>query len=378
MNKCAIIFRDAPNDRYSFVCYHCCETFFCAIRILAHLDEIHYTESTADGQRSEIKVKPADDGLTTIRLETQILDSCHQQDESVDQQLSYNGDNIKLEFPQPYENQLIVTEINDDQQYTYKETNEEKQIVAEINDDPPIEQATDDQFQWCNDDFDSVSSASDSDDMSTMKNDNRRRRQPPAKARPKKVTLKPKNAKPKPTKIKPTFECDYCGKIIKEKHKLIEHMENIHIHSDEKPAKYQCDLCPKKYFYRQSFVYHQRCHSGEKPYQCSTCGVRYLMACALSRHEQLRHLNVRFQCTKCGKKLNTPYSLQQHQRTHSDERLYGCTVCEKRFKIRCTLVEHMKTHDPVKRYQCTLCPMAFATFSARRGHERTKHALVFS
>lgn len=342
MDKCANIFHNATTNQYTFVCFHCCEVFYCANLILEHLNRIHYnseTESITDSQSqlllSETKVEPAHANTITA-LQTTFPDLF-----SVD---------FDDEQHEPYE-------TDDDERQTAYEP--EQQAMTQINDHQYIAQAAAaqpvDQIQSYsyNDEFDSVSSTDEEDIQ-----------MPPAKSyKPKKkIYVKPKIA----------VECDYCGKVSYDKMNLLRHMRNKHL---EKPVKYKCNLCPKTYYYACEFVIHKRRHRGEKPYQCTWCGMKFITACALKNHEN-KHLNPRFECTYCGKKVKRRESLRRHEKTHSDERLYGCTVCEKRFKTARTLSEHMKIHDPIKRYQCGLCPMAFATFSARRGHERNKHLLL--
>lgn len=69
----------------------------------------------------------------------------------------------------------------------------------------------------------------------------------------------------------------------------------------EKP--YECDICGKKFKYRNQIPKHRRAHTGEKPYEC----------------------------THCEKKFTSNIHLSRHIRTHTGERPYKCEYCPKSF-----------------------------------------------
>lgn len=73
------------------------------------------------------------------------------------------------------------------------------------------------------------------------------------------------------------------------------------LNAGEKP--YECDICGKKFKYRNQIPKHRRAHTGEKPYQCTTCEKRFTSNIHLTRHI----------------------------RTHTGERPYKCTTCDKAF-----------------------------------------------
>lgn len=62
-------------------------------------------------------------------------------------------------------------------------------------------------------------------------------------------------------------ECDICGRKIKEKKDLMDHMRHMHT-----GIKFPCKLCGKE-FSRSSYVHmHLRMHNEIRPYQCAVCG----------------------------------------------------------------------------------------------------------
>jgi len=69
----------------------------------------------------------------------------------------------------------------------------------------------------------------------------------------------------------------------------------------EKP--YECEICGKKFKYRNQIPKHRRMHTGERPYNCEECGKRFTSSIHLTRHT----------------------------RTHTGERPYQCTMCVKAF-----------------------------------------------
>ncbi len=62
-------------------------------------------------------------------------------------------------------------------------------------------------------------------------------------------------------------ECDICGRKIKEKKDLMDHMRHMHT-----GIKFPCKVCGKE-FSRSSYVHmHMRMHNEIRPYQCAVCG----------------------------------------------------------------------------------------------------------
>lgn len=63
-------------------------------------------------------------------------------------------------------------------------------------------------------------------------------------------------------------ECDICGRKIKEKKDLMDHMRHMHT-----GIKFPCKICGKE-FSRSSYVHmHMRMHNEIRPYQCAVCGM---------------------------------------------------------------------------------------------------------
>lgn len=168
------------------------------------------------------------------------------------------------------------------------------------------------------------------------------------------------------------FECDHCSYISKTKYNLTAHIRNVHM----KQKTFQCQICDKIFNYKNSYIYHQRHHTGEKPYQCYLCGVAYSTSSKLSKHMKGTHSTQMHKCQQCIKEFASESRLRTHMKTHTDQRLHTCTICGNSFKSRKTLRQHMYIHDEVKRFKCNYCDMKFAQTAGRRGHERLKHLSI--
>lgn len=199
--------------------------------------------------------------------------------------------------------------------------------------------------------------------------------------------------------------CELCGIAFPSKRRLERHLLKDH----ELDETYKCDLCSKKFAFRQTLDIHIQTHrkkirTQSFPYQCSTCKRRYTNEQTLIRHVNNKHKESKYVCHICGRTLcnstTLDYHVKRHQSTrdfpcpqcpaqfvginelerhvliHKDDRPYVCSVetCGKTFKLSETLQKHIKRHQGLlkKKHFCEFefCDKAFYSGYALLRHRR--------
>lgn len=164
------------------------------------------------------------------------------------------------------------------------------------------------------------------------------------------------------------YECDICGRKIKLKKDLLNHMRRTH--SNE---RYPCTLCGKQ-FTRACYVsIHMKMHKEIRPFQCDVCGKTFVMSGALTSHKRF-HDNTLTQCPclVCGKVFNRPGTLADHIRIHNGDKPFKCE-CGAKFRTKRYLNEHKTRHLKVKNFSCDLCGMKFKQPAGVKSHKRKVH-----
>lgn len=117
------------------------------------------------------------------------------------------------------------------------------------------------------------------------------------------------------------YECDICGRRVKEKKNLVSHM--LFRHSGLPKARAACTICGK-IFNRKYLNLHIQKHNltNEKPsHICPTCGKTFLVSADLSAHIRMHNRSSESApCPICGKTFASAASLADHNRVHSGER----------------------------------------------------------
>lgn len=117
------------------------------------------------------------------------------------------------------------------------------------------------------------------------------------------------------------YECDICGRQVKEKKNLLSHM--IFRHSGQPKLKAPCTICGK-IFNRKYLNLHVRKHNvtNQNPsHICPICGKTFLVSSDLSAHIRQHNRTAEASpCSICGKTFASPASLADHNRVHSGER----------------------------------------------------------
>ena len=68
------------------------------------------------------------------------------------------------------------------------------------------------------------------------------------------------------------FSCGLCNKSYPTKPKLKKHIDS---HKYQKPNRYKCDKCPKKFAQLSKFNLHNAVHNKNKKISCNDCEVRF-------------------------------------------------------------------------------------------------------
>ena len=108
---------------------------------------------------------------------------------------------------------------------------------------------------------------------------------------------------------------------------------------------YNCDKCHKRFTTPNALQSHMVYHSDEK-FECNICGKILKSKANIKNHIMQIHIRKEtYICPHCGKISKSKGNLQQHiNKIHLQLRPFACTVCPKKFKSAQQNEAHMRTH----------------------------------
>lgn len=79
------------------------------------------------------------------------------------------------------------------------------------------------------------------------------------------------------------FVCSLCGKTVASKAAITRHIQLTH----EKKKPFECNICHRRFGYKNILLEHQNIHFGIKPYSCNLCDKRFAARSNLFQHRLL-------------------------------------------------------------------------------------------
>jgi len=160
------------------------------------------------------------------------------------------------------------------------------------------------------------------------------------------------------------FECDFDGKIFKNK-------EYLHRHMKAHQSLVKCQIC-KKMLKPHSINSHLRnLHATDKKFQCKFCSKSFSSAASLYNHEKLH--NKAHKCDICNKVYPFASNLNNHKKeVHENSGSFGCEVCDKKFNSKGNLKKHQKIHEKIhpKTFKCQRCDYGTNTKISFVNHQK--------
>ncbi|XP_048515120.1 zinc finger protein 26-like isoform X8 [Athalia rosae] len=173
--------------------------------------------------------------------------------------------------------------------------------------------------------------------------------------------------------IQPMYECEICGKRMRNRILFTKHKQN----HDQISAENRCEECDKDFSNDEKFEKHKvKVHQEDRPFPCVLCGKCFKTKEFLKTH--LKQHNKKFTCDICGISKVSGYDLRLHKKKHNQEFVTYCKICHKGFYTNQTLERHLLTHTGEKPFACKICNTPYASAAYLNMHmkshgQRDKH-----
>ncbi|XP_078671271.1 uncharacterized protein LOC144911256 [Branchiostoma floridae x Branchiostoma belcheri] len=168
------------------------------------------------------------------------------------------------------------------------------------------------------------------------------------------------------------WECPFCSHSYTANSNLKKHCNKVHY----KLCLVECPVCGKELKDKQRLKEHMYSHTGEKPYMCNTCSKRFTCHTGLKRHILLHTGERPFHCNICDNSFRQKRHLKEHMLRHSDAKPYRCETCGQQFRHSTAYRNHRYQHTNQRPWLCKLCGAGFIKKINIRRHLATKHGIV--
>lgn len=129
-----------------------------------------------------------------------------------------------------------------------------------------------------------------------------------------------------------TFQCDYCSSIFKNRIYLFQHIK--------KHVKASCHICKEK-FQKNLLEKHLKEHFPRLKYQCDLCGRKLKNKGYINTHMKRIHPRGAHTCYLCHKRFEKINDFLQHKEIHIGGLLWKCLQCGHLTKSYYDLEEHI-------------------------------------
>ncbi|KAF9423215.1 hypothetical protein HW555_001284 [Spodoptera exigua] len=166
--------------------------------------------------------------------------------------------------------------------------------------------------------------------------------------------------------------------VIKSENENDDHAHR-NIKRQRKKFLYTCDICQKKFNYKERFDAHKLEHEGKiASIYCTPCQKSFITWSGLKRHQDSAHTQINLEslrCNTCGKIFKSRDTLRSHKKIHGDRNLIMCDICGKGFTTTTILKTHLETHkeNRERRFTCEHCGKKFFTKTILLSHVARRH-----
>lgn len=140
------------------------------------------------------------------------------------------------------------------------------------------------------------------------------------------------------------FTCDRCGRVLKQKSHVINHMNVVHL----KVKRFHCHICNFKMYSKTHFTAHLKTHSNVKDFICPQCDKAFARKTTLETHLKTHTGQRDYVCKFCSKSYTAHTDLKRHLSHHTNKKPYSCNLCDDGFMLKRQLYEHIKSKHPGK------------------------------